>query len=345
ELLSSLKISGDTLLGMLNNVLDFSKFEFGRMQLEQREFLLSDLIREVEALVAPSILRRGLQFSFRGPELDRWLTGDSLRLKQILMNLLGNAVKFTERGRIELSVSVALSEKVDHEYFQFEVKDTGVGIAPENVDKIFNEFDQADSSVTRRFGGTGLGLSISKKLVRLMGGDLLCESQEHKGSRFYFTVELKSRKGESWRMRGADTAAPIVVAERGNPAKIQSCKILIVDDMEENHVLLKAYLKKKEHIGVDSAFNGYECLEKWEKNPYSLIFMDVQMPRISGLETIRKLRQIEEGSKRKRTPIVVVSANTFIEDVDKSLIAGADEHCGKPIRKQTVIELIEKYCE
>lgn len=345
ELLSSLKISGDTLLGMLNNVLDFSKFEFGRMQLEQREFLLSDLIREVEALVAPSILRRGLQFSFHGPEVDRWVTGDSLRLKQILMNLLGNAVKFTERGRIELSVNIIPSEKAAYENFQFEVKDTGVGVAAENLDKIFEEFDQADSSVTRRFGGTGLGLSISKKLVRLMGGDLLCESQEHKGSRFYFTIELKSRPGDSWRMRGADSVAPKAVVEQDQAGLAQDCRILIVDDMEENHVLLKAYLKKKGHVGIDSAFNGYECLEKWEKTPYALIFMDVQMPRISGLDTIRKLRHIEAETHRKRTPIVVVSANTFVEDVDKSLNAGADEHCGKPIRKQTVIELIEKYCE
>lgn len=345
ELLSSLKISGDTLLGMLNNVLDFSKFEFGRMQLEQREFLLSDLIREVEALVAPSVVRRGLQFSFRGSESDRWVTGDSLRLKQILMNLLGNAVKFTERGRIEFSVDVTQSTQADHECFKFEVKDTGVGIAPENINKIFEEFDQADSSVTRRFGGTGLGLSISRKLVRLMGGDLLCESEEHKGSRFYFTVQLKSRQGDAWRVRGAEALLPNTTSGPSVAVGSHPCNILIVDDMEENHVLLKAYLKKKDHVTVDSAFNGYECLERWMKNPYALIFMDVQMPRISGLETIRQLRQIEAATHRKRTPIVVVSANTFMEDIDKSLHSGADEHCGKPIRKQTVIQLIEKYCE
>ncbi|NUN06465.1 MAG: response regulator [Bdellovibrio sp.] len=345
ELLGSLKISGDTLLGMLNNVLDFSKFEFGRMQLERREFLLSDLIREVEALVAPSIMRRGLQFFFRGPEFDRWVTGDSLRLKQILMNLLGNAVKFTERGRIELSVEVLGGEKPGYENFQFAVKDTGVGVASENLDKIFEEFDQADSSVTRRFGGTGLGLSISRKLVRLMGGELLCESEEHKGSRFYFTVELSSRQGDSWRLRGTELVAPARPPGQAQVGLVRDCKILIVDDLEENHVLLKAYLKKKEHLTVDSAFNGYECLEKCNQNSYSLIFMDVQMPRISGLDAIRKLREQETATHRSRTPIVVISANTFVEDVDKSLQAGADEHCSKPIRKQTVIELIEKYCD
>ncbi|WP_374077444.1 ATP-binding protein [Bdellovibrio bacteriovorus] len=343
DFLGSLRSAGETLLSMLNNILDFSKFEYGRMQLESREFLLSDLIREVEALVSTAIMRKGLQFSFNGPDLDRWIVGDSLRLKQVLMNLLGNAVKFTDRGSIELTVQIYAGSDPSMEYFLFEVKDTGIGIAQENLKKIFDEFGQEDSSVTRRFGGTGLGLSISKKVVQMMGGELHCESRQLLGSRFYFSIQMQSRKAEPWNVRWVTKNPP--------PAKLQSPdvgpilrRILIVDDMEENHMLLKAYMKKLDFVRVDSAYGGYECLERWECNHYDLIFMDVQMPRISGLDTIRKLRDLERVQNRIRTPVIVISANNFMEDIEKSLNAGADEHCGKPIRKQTVVELVKKYC-
>lgn len=347
QLLGSLRSAGDTLLGMLNNVLDFSKFEFGRMQLEQREFLLSDLVREIETLFMPLATRKGLKFILRGPDLDRSVIGDSLRLKQVLINLLGNAVKFTERGSIELNIQPQPSDECDKEFFYFEVKDTGIGIAQENINKIFDEFDQEDSSVTRRFGGTGLGLSISKKIVEMMSGELKCESQQFIGSRFYFSVKMISRRGASWPVtEGASSFLEMEAAAFNQRMTLQnsSHRILIVDDMEENHVLLKAYIKKWDYVQVDSAYTGYECLEFWEKQTYDLIFMDVQMPRISGLDTIRKLRYLEESLQRARTPVVVISANSFLEDIDKSLRAGADEHCGKPIRKKVVVELVEKYC-
>lgn len=341
ELLGSLRSAGETLLSMLNNILDFSKFESGRMQLESREFLLSDLVREVEALVVPSILRKGLRFSLYPPEDDRWIVGDSLRLKQVLMNLLGNAVKFTDQGQVELGIQPYESGEPGTEYFLFEVKDTGIGIAKENLKKVFDEFGQEDSSVTRRFGGTGLGLSISKKIVELMGGELRCDSRQFMGSRFYFSVKLRSRRADLWRLRMPEPfRVPTTVVKGTFTGK----RILIVDDMEENHSLLKAYLKKISSVRIDSAYNGYDCLEKWEKTHYDLIFMDVQMPRLSGLDTIRKLRELEKLQGRDRTPVVVISANSFGEDIEKSLSAGADEHCGKPIRKQTVIEMVQKYC-
>ncbi|WP_413943938.1 ATP-binding protein [Bdellovibrio sp. HCB-162] len=344
DLLGALRSAGDTLLSMLNNILDFSKFEYGRMQLESREFLLSDLIREVEALVSTAILRKGLQFHFNGPEQDRWIVGDSLRLKQVLMNLLGNAVKFTDRGTIELTVKPFPGNDAGHEYFLFEVKDTGIGIAQENMQKIFDEFGQEDSSVTRRFGGTGLGLSISKKVVQLMGGELHCESQQYLGSKFYFSILMKSRKAEPWNVRWTTRIAAPPVLQPTREAGVMVRRVLIVDDMDENHMLLKAYMKKLEFVTVDSVYGGYECLEMWERNHYDLIFMDVQMPRISGLDTIRKLRDLERMQNRTRTPVIVISANSFMEDIEKSLNAGADEHCGKPVRKQTVVELVQKYC-
>lgn len=343
ELLISLQSAGDTLLSMLNNILDFSKFESGRMQLESREFLLSDLVREVQALISTSILRKNLQFTFHPPEHDRLIVGDSLRLKQVLMNLLGNAVKFTDRGAIELTVQPYPGSESGQEIIFFEVKDTGIGIAKENLKKVFDEFGQEDSSVTRRFGGTGLGLSISQKIVHLMGGELYCESRQFVGSRFHFSVQLSSRKAELWSTRFNLEMAPPVPVERTR-ADSGRKSILIVDDMEENHTLLKAYIKRLDYVTTDSAYNGYECLEMWEVGHYDMIFMDVQMPKMSGLDTIRKLREIERARGLRRTPVVVISANSFTEDIEKSLMAGADQHCGKPVRKQTVLEIVQKYC-
>lgn len=343
ELLISLQSAGDTLLSMLNNILDFSKFESGRMQLESREFLLSDLVREVQALISTSILRKNLQFTFHPPEHDRLIVGDSLRLKQVLMNLLGNAVKFTDRGAIELTVQPYPGKEPGKETIFFEVKDTGIGIAKENLKKVFDEFGQEDSSVTRRFGGTGLGLSISQKIVQLMGGELYCESRQFVGSRFHFSVQVTSSRAELWSTRfNLELAPPAQVVRHNSEAGRKS--ILIVDDMEENHTLLKAYIKRLDYVTTDSAYNGYECLELWEVGHYDMIFMDVQMPKMSGLDTIRKLREIERARGLRRTPVVVISANSFTEDIEKSLMAGADQHCGKPVRKQTVLEIVQKYC-
>lgn len=346
QLLRNLHSSGDTLLSMLNNILDVSKFESGRMQLENREFLLSDLVREVEAVVAPGCLQKELQFHFQGPDYDRWITGDSLRLKQVLLNLLGNSLKFTERGSVSLILKSSPGKEPHRENFYFEVRDTGVGIARENLKKVFDEFGQEDSSVTRRYGGTGLGLNLSQKIVRAMGGELSCESEQGQGSRFFFQIELQSRIAETWNSRAIDAMRKAVSKDKiklSLELMTGSRRILIVDDMEENHTLLRAYLKKVGALQIDSALNGYECLEKMRKEHYDVIFMDVQMPKISGLDTIRRIREMERDLQKKRTPVVVISANSFTEDIEKSMQAGADEHCGKPIRKQTVLELVEKY--
>lgn len=263
------------------------------------------------------------------------------------MNLLGNAVKFTDRGVIELTIQPYPATEDGREVIFFEVKDTGIGIAKENLKKVFDEFGQEDSSVTRRFGGTGLGLSISQRVVQSMGGELYCESRQFVGSRFHFSLQFASRKAELWSSRlSMDMSATKLTVADNNPVASDNGRrtVLIVDDMEENHTLLKAYIKRLDFVTTDSAYNGFECLEMWEKNHYDLIFMDVQMPKMSGLDTIRKLREIERVRGLRRTPVVVISANSFTEDIEKSLMAGADEHCGKPVRKQTVLEIVQKYC-
>lgn len=341
--LRSLQEAGEVLLSVLNNILDFSKIESGKMQLENREFLLSDLVGEIEAFIRTPLQRRGLRWSLHVPNEDRRLLGDSFRIKQILINLLSNATKFTEKGFVELTIQPLNSTDSGHERIYFEVKDTGVGIARENLRWIFDEFKQEDSSVTRRFGGTGLGLSICRRIVKLMKSELQVESQQSAGSKFFFVLDIPSQKIGPWPPKRTDAGIETKV-ELPLRASDLGQTVLIVDDMEENHALIKAYLKRIDGINVESAYNGMECLEKCELKSYSMILMDVQMPRMSGLETIRRLRSWEGAHGFKRTPIVVISANSFTEDVEKSLAAGADDHCGKPIRKQTVVELVYKYC-
>lgn len=341
--LRSLQEAGEVLLSVLNNILDFSKIESGKMQLENREFLLSDLVGEIEAFIRAPLQRRGLRWSLHVPNEDRRVMGDSFRIKQVLINLLSNAIKFTEKGFVELTIQPLNSSGTGYERIYFEVKDTGVGIARENLRWIFDEFKQEDSSVTRRFGGTGLGLSICRRIVQLMKSELLVESQQSAGSKFFFVLDLPSQKIGVWPPKRTDPNFEAIIEMPLQMADF-SQTVLIVDDMEENHALIKAYLKRIEGINVESAYNGMECLEKCELKSYSMILMDVQMPRMSGLETIRRLRSWESAHGFKRTPIVVISANSFTEDVEKSLAAGADDHCGKPIRKQTVVELVHKYC-
>lgn len=345
EYVNSLLSAGESLLHVLNDILDFSKIEAGKMVLESKEFMLSEIVRETELLVMPSIYRKGLQFHVHYPKMDCLVTGDALRLKQVILNLLGNSVKFTDTGSVDFTIRLTELQSSSKRRLHFEVKDTGVGISKENLERIFDEFGQEDSSVTRRFGGTGLGLSISKKIVELMDGQMKCQSTQFLGSTFSFYIDVPVKMAGLWLARELEyQTIPVQVAHGPQTESSKKKRILLVDDMEENHALLKAYLKSFENLEIDSAFNGYESIDKYTTGSYDLILMDVQMPKISGLDAIRKIREIEKKDGLARVPIIVVSANNFTEDWEKSMAVGADEHCGKPIRKKTLIDLVTKYC-
>lgn len=333
----TLQNAGDSLLGVLNNVLDFSKIESGHVNLETAEFRFSDLMRETQDLCSISAQKKKLEFVVSAPSEDHRVAGDFHRLKQILLNLIGNAIKFTPRGKIELALEVvALGEKGINEY-RLAVRDTGVGISRENLSHIFEDFHQEDSSITRRFGGTGLGLSISRKLVQLMGSEISCLSEINKGSEFSFSLKLRGTAVGPWpKYESILPPAPSL--------RTDLVRILIVDDMDDNHNLIRAYFKKLSFVKAESAYDGDEALRLLRESEYQLVLMDVQMPNMDGLEAIRRLRRQELESGRVRTPVVVISANSFREDIEKSLQAGADEHCGKPIRKDTLLALVEKYC-
>lgn len=332
---TTLQQAGESLLSVLNNILDFSKIESGKVTIENIEFKLSDLLGELSNLVEPMAAKKGLRFVLIHPEQDELVLGDFNHLRQVLMNLLGNAVKFTQQGEIRLIASTESSAEMKRKQFYFEVSDTGIGIAKENLHHIFDDFRQEDSSITRRFGGTGLGLSISRKIVQLMGSDINCISEVGKGSSFQFILTLPGKSLALWQKNQRK------LEER---PRISSLRILIVDDMEDNHGLLRAYLKKAQPAVVDSAYSGQECLQKCSENSYDIIFMDVQMPGMSGIETIHRLREKEKMESLSRTPVVVISANDFPEDYEKSLAAGADDHCGKPIRKDRILLMLEKHC-
>ncbi|MNJ92769.1 Autoinducer 2 sensor kinase/phosphatase LuxQ [compost metagenome] len=332
----TLQGAGDSLLSVLNNVLDFSKIESGNIRLEILEFRMSDLVREIHDLCSISAQKKNLELVVKNPPFDELVRGDFHRIKQVLLNLIGNAIKFTPRGKIELSVETTESSDMTLKSYKLGVRDTGVGISKDNLNHIFDDFSQEDSSITRRFGGTGLGLSISRKLVKLMGADIQCESQLQVGSQFYFSLMLEGQSIGPW--------AYVNKEVKKIEPHMASAQILIVDDMEDNHSLIKAYLKNIRNVTTESVYDGDTCLHRLRTADYSLILMDVQMPNMDGLETIRRLRERERSERRPRTPIVVISANSFREDIEKSLIAGADEHCGKPLRKETLLSLVEKYC-
>jgi Signal transduction histidine kinase len=343
ELLRMMQGAGDTLLSVLNNILDFSKIESGKVQLEIREFHLSTLIFEIEEIFHSTFKRKGIEFILQHPSNDELVWGDSIRIKQILMNILGNAIKFTHYGQITLTVSWFETEQPGVKKFKFSIRDTGVGISPENLNTIFEEFQQEDSSVTRRFGGSGLGLSICRRLVQLMSGEISCESSPGFGSCFTIEIPMLAQTQNVW-MKPTVSEVPLEIAiDLRQITPKRDTRVLIVDDMEENHRLLKAYMKKFAHVTLVSAYDGIDALMQLETAHFDLVIMDVQMPTLSGLETIGRLRELERSQERYRTPVIVISANNFKEDHDKSIHAGADEHYGKPVRKEQVFALLEKY--
>jgi CheY-like chemotaxis protein len=271
------------------------------------------------------------------------LTGDQNRLRQILLNLIGNALKFTERGSI--SVRVERNPRAgDSGLLRFVITDTGIGIAPEKIDLIFDCFTQADSSTTRKYGGSGLGLAICKGLVELMGGQIGCTSEIGKGSVFFFTVPFKVPffRGSLKGVRASNTEAgpkdpPIAASGPGT-----GTRILIVEDCEDNLAVLKAYLKNS-GFELDIAGDGKIAVAKVESGNYDLVLMDVQMPVMDGLAATRAIREREVRQQSGRVPILALTAHASKEDVEKSKDAGCTGHLTKPINKAALLEAISRH--
>ena len=328
-----LKSSADNLLVIVNDVLDFSKIEANKMSLEKIDFRIKSLIEDVCHILAPIALKKDLIFQAElHPQLPEVVSGDPTRLRQILMNLANNALKFTIKGSVVIKVSPTTNNNI-----RFEVKDSGIGIPQSSLKEIFVPFSQVDTSTTRQFGGTGLGLSICRQLVELMGGQLEVESEINKGSTFYFTVELNKVDSNQLAERKPNSSSSVdeLTAKLLN----EKMKILLVDDNEENRFLILTYLKKFPFT-IDIAENGEIALVKMRANSYDVVLMDIQMPVMDGLEATQIFRAWEKEERKTSTFIVALSAHALADEVKKSLDAGCDRHITKPIKKITLFETL-----
>jgi PAS domain S-box-containing protein len=335
--------AGGNLLDLINNVLDLSKVESGRFELEAIGFHLGTVLEKSTEMMATRARDRGLEISLEvlpGVAMD--LVGDPNRLSQILVNLIGNAVKFTAQGSI--IVRVEPDEKPDGagtgSWLRFSVADTGIGIAADKTEMIFERFTQADSSTTRQYGGTGLGLAISKDLVELMGGRIGCISEAGKGSTFFFTAPFQVRKETEIAKPAESPAAVLPWAEPAGPRA--ASQILIAEDSEDNLFLTKAYLKGC-GSRLEVAENGQLAVEKAISGNPQLVLMDLQMPVMDGLQATRAIREWERKTHARPMPILALTAHATREAVARSMAAGCTEHLTKPIKKATLLAAIARY--
>ena len=334
--IQNIDFSAKSLLNILNDILDFSKIEAGKLKIEKIDFNLDDLIDSVINLVKFKADEKNIEIIVEyGVGIPKELNGDSLRISQILTNLMGNAVKFTSNGVI----GIYINNK--NNIFRFEVKDTGIGIDKKQQNNLFHPFVQSDGSTTRKYGGTGLGLSISKQLVRLMDGKIWVESQKYVGSSFIFELELTTLNSKISNRVKQDNISLI------NTNNIKDLNILVVEDNIINQEIIVGLLEDS-GVLIDLASNGKEAVDKFKNNNYKLILMDIQMPIMDGYEATKLIRKIEKecavsSLDFENIPIIALSANAMSEDILKSKEAGMNEHLNKPIDINKLNETLLKY--
>ena len=330
--------SGKSMMQLLNAILDISKIEAGQMHIAEEAVDLRHKVRSVVRLMEPAARAKGIMLRADITDLvSDAIVGDALRLRQILINLVGNAIKFTEHGHVDLVVGV--TEELAGSVLRIDVKDSGIGISPDRVGTVFDTFTQADTSIARRFGGTGLGLSITRQLVELMGGKISVHSKDGEGSTF--TVKLPLREATKEKpSRITASALPLPPCER-----MQSCRVLIAEDNDINQALMRAMMRK---IGIDAVFasNGAEALttvtlQAAAGNLFDLVLMDMQMPVMDGLEATRKLR--EAGFDAETLPVIALTANAYAEDIAACHAAGMQHHLSKPVTLATITEILTTF--
>jgi CheY-like chemotaxis protein len=339
----TIRNSADALLSIINDILDFSKIEAGKMTFERANFDLAETVNSAVALLTPRAQSKKIVLTVAlGQNVDPHLVGDAARLRQILLNLLGNAVKFTDSGEVVLEIN-AISETGGEINLQFSVRDTGPGISEDAQQNLFRSFTQADSSTTRKFGGTGLGLAICRKLVELMGGSIGLQSSVGQGSTFWFTLRYGKQP---------TPAAPTeVVAPAQAPGQTQtiippvaahSTRILLAEDNKINQVVGQKQIKKLGYGNLHLAGNGLEALAAWQEGKGEVILMDCQMPELDGYEATREIRKREAAGQQPRTWIIAMTANAMQGDRELCLAAGMDDYISKPVNLEELKRALEK---
>ncbi len=327
----TIRQSGESLLRIINDVLDFSKLESNAVELENIAFDFHELLSYATEIVAPRARAKALDLDVAfADDVPRFIKADAGRVRQVLINLLGNAVKFTEHGAVRLRASVVADERV-----RIEVTDTGIGIAPHQMSRLFQRFSQVDASISRRFGGSGLGLAISKKLVERMGGTIGVESTLGQGSTFWFDLPLVSAHESEANVCEIDSWPARVEEARAYLESLgRSLRLLVVEDNATNLLVATSVLARY-NIRPDIAGNGLEAVEAVRHSRYDVILMDVHMPQMDGFEATRTIRSFP--GPESKTPIIALTANAFKGDVERSLAAGMNGHVGKPFKAPELI--------
>lgn len=323
--------SGEALLSIINDILDYSKIEEGKVGLEQQPFDLRECIESSIDLVATSASEKGIGLvSAVDDKVPKNILGDITRLRQILVNLLSNSVKFTDKGNV--SVIVTSRQMDDRSEICFAVKDTGIGIPANRMDRLFKSFSQIDMTTTRKYGGTGLGLAISKSLVEMMNGRIWVESEERKGSTFYFTI-LADAASEN---KPIEKLTKLIDSSVRLPG---SLRLLLAEDNIVNQKVAKRMLEKLGYH-ADVAANGFEVLQAMERQPYDMILMDIQMPEMDGIEAAKAIRQRWPENRPK---IIAITAYALEGDREKCLDAGMDGYISKPVKMDELIGILNSY--
>ena len=334
DFLKGIKQSSDSLLVIINDILDISKIEAGKIELEKTPFQVSEVLDGVQTIMQFKAEEKGLELQKDTAEALPELEGDPTRLRQILINLVSNAIKFTEKGVVSIRTKI-LQQSEQLVELQFTVSDTGVGIGADRLDKIFETFEQAYSDTTRKFGGTGLGLSISKKLVELQGGSIWVESEKGKGSQFHFTIPFTIVRQNTEQLTVAKDS------KLSPSLHLNGLNILLVEDNTFNAIVAQEELEDAiESVVVDLAENGAIAVEKVRSGSYDIILMDVQMPVMNGYEATQKIRELMNG--KSATPIIAMTANVMKEEVERCYEAGMDDFIGKPFDTEDLLSKLAK---
>jgi PAS domain S-box-containing protein len=340
ENLEILISSTRSLLSLVNDILDISKIEAGKIELEAEDFDIRKVLKDIENITYIRAEEKALDYkTFINPNVPEFLKGDPSRLKQIILNLVNNAVKFTMKGKVHIFIDI-VEEKEDKLKLMVKVKDTGIGISEEGKKHLFQLFSQVDTSTTKAYGGTGLGLSIAKRLVTLMDGDIEMESEQDRGSTFWFTAWLT--KGECT----VEVPEPAQTRVDRDGKSRKKLSVLLAEDNEINQKIIE-YSLTNAGYRVDIARNGQEAIDMYHRQEYDIVLMDVQMPVLDGYEATQHIREMESTVLNgiRRIPIVALTANAMKGDREKCLDAGMDEYLSKPFTPDDLLGIIRSVTE